>query len=183
MNNIKLFVVSTFVLILSSAVQANIIYDIDVAIGAGSWKGTIETDGTLGLLDDNHILSWSALLNDGSDEVGFFNSTQDGASLYLDTGAWRATATSFYVTRESSFQIRCEATCSGNDLWTMGFDSYQSPTYLDHSTADSGHRNRVFDREELLAGTRSASVPEPTSIGLLALGLAGLGLRRKAYSN
>lgn len=52
----------------SISAQAQTVYYLDRAIGAGSLSGTIKTDGTLGALTPANILSWSFEADDGSDE-------------------------------------------------------------------------------------------------------------------
>jgi hypothetical protein len=46
--------------------KADIIYDVNLTVGAGSATGFIETDGTTGALADGNFKDWSLLLNDGS---------------------------------------------------------------------------------------------------------------------
>ncbi len=64
---IKLAVVG--LLFCSLAAQAQIIYQVDRTVGAGTIKGFIETDGTTGPLDRSHIRSWSFDANDGTDVI------------------------------------------------------------------------------------------------------------------
>jgi hypothetical protein len=43
-----------------------ITYDVAQTIGPGSVTGFIETDGTIGVLDNTNILDFNLLLNDGA---------------------------------------------------------------------------------------------------------------------
>jgi PEP-CTERM motif len=45
---------------------APITYNVDQTIGAGSVTGTVETDGTIGILNANNFVDFNLLLNDGT---------------------------------------------------------------------------------------------------------------------
>jgi hypothetical protein len=70
MRNIKnkklKFITVCSLLFGSLGVQAQIVYQVDRNVGAGTIKGVIETDGTLGSLTPANILSWSLVADDGS---------------------------------------------------------------------------------------------------------------------
>ncbi len=52
------------------AVAGPITYTLNNAVGAGNISGSIQTDGTIGVLGDANLLDWNLLLDDG---VGTFN--------------------------------------------------------------------------------------------------------------
>src|SRR3569832_2623106 len=58
----------------SSASYAGPIIDVNRAIGAGSVSGTIETDGTLGVLSTTSIIDWNLAI-DAGDGHGHFVQT------------------------------------------------------------------------------------------------------------
>ena len=60
---------------LSSGAHAGLIYNVDRAVGAGSVVGTIETDGTLGVLAQVNVLSFSLTLHDGTDSATISSAT------------------------------------------------------------------------------------------------------------
>src|SRR3569833_1586542 len=60
----------------SSASYAGPILDVNRAIGAGSVSGTIETDGTIGVLSTTRIIDWNLAIDDG-----------DGNGHYVQTSA------------------------------------------------------------------------------------------------
>lgn len=57
------------------AQAAPMTYDVDRQIGAGSVRGTITTDGSLGTLASDNIADWMLTINDGD---GSGNLTMDG---------------------------------------------------------------------------------------------------------
>jgi hypothetical protein len=63
-NMIKLATIS--LLFWSLGAQAQIVYQLDRAVGSGTVIGTIETDGTIGPLAPHNILSWSLEADDGA---------------------------------------------------------------------------------------------------------------------
>lgn len=63
-NRLKIAIVS--LLFWSLGAHAQIVYQVDRSVGAGTVKGTIETDGTIGSLTPSNILSWSLEADDGS---------------------------------------------------------------------------------------------------------------------
>lgn len=80
--------------LLFSAVNANaqnITYNVDRGFGGGWITGTIETDGHLGSLSPDNIVSWSFVAFDGTDEVSISSATGG----FLNGTAWSyLTATS-----------------------------------------------------------------------------------------
>ena len=50
----------------SSAASANIVYSVNHAIGAGSIMGSIETDGTQGVISSANIVGWTFTANSAS---------------------------------------------------------------------------------------------------------------------
>ena len=63
-------------LALAGEAQANIVYNVNLAIGAGGVVGTITTDGHVGLLGASDILAWNLT------ETG-----NGGATFHLDNGS------------------------------------------------------------------------------------------------
>ncbi len=73
---------------------ANITYDVDRAIGAGSISGTITTDGTIGVLSTINIVDWELTLNDGTIQSNLLGPLSGANSNYIVTGkSLTATAT------------------------------------------------------------------------------------------
>lgn len=60
---------ATVLLFGSLAAHAGITYYVDRAVGTGTINGTIETNGTIGLLNDSDIVSFSFQVFDGTDIV------------------------------------------------------------------------------------------------------------------
>lgn len=82
----------------SLGAQAQTVYHLDRIVGLGTVKGTIETDGTIGPLTPNNIMSWSLEADDGSgvhDPITIGGSTR-GEGLTGDGAGW-----SFFSATES----------------------------------------------------------------------------------
>lgn len=69
------------------------------------------------------------------------------------------------------------AAYEGSDGWYYGNTGIQSVTGLKDDPTDSVEVN--FGNDAWTLSTPAQAVPEPTSVALLALGLAALGLKRK----
>jgi hypothetical protein len=79
------------ILIAPLAVNAqSITYTVDRTVSAGSIKGTITTDGTIGVLTAANITGWDLDIFDGVDNVNT-NDGEAGASIFLRGSQLRAT--------------------------------------------------------------------------------------------
>lgn len=113
MKSVFIKSLGAFLFLMAGAANANIIYNIDRAVGNGTVSGFIETDGTLGLLGNLNILNWevsvfspdvnggvasvsntgdvmfgdNALIADANDLFFDFDLDQIWG-IYTDTGAW-----------------------------------------------------------------------------------------------
>ena len=87
MKNHLLKIIAISLFSWSFGAQAGIIYDVSRTVQSGSISGTIETDGTIGVLNQSNIISWTLDANDGTDTFTISSTTggllQGNAWSYL----------------------------------------------------------------------------------------------------
>lgn len=183
---IKSLVATLLLLIAPSLAFAGPLFNVNRTIGPGSVTGTIETDGTIGVLAGGNIISWNLIIDDG-DGNGPFNLLNPGNSgLFLSGSLFSATATNllFNFTGGSGFALfQNPSPGSGQNWWCIeGINSNCAGTGNSTESVNRfGSAVFVAHQGSVVIGT-TTNVPEPTSLALLGIGLAGLSTlrRRKA---
>lgn len=182
--------------LLAGPAWGSAIYSVDRDVGVGSVKGTIVTDGSIGDLAVQNILDWSITVTDAE---GSFLLTPE-TSLFasntpLDIGIG-LTATSGallfdFDDGEDYFLMQRYEIGDGGPFWFLANDWFGSgPSEVVYAGPDQFElgpdyeeirdaRLGITERSGTVAVATSISVPAPGSLGLLAIGIAGVTLTRK----
>ena len=171
----------------STVTNASIVYNVDRIIGDGAVTGFIETDGTLGVLGETHIMDWTFTLTapnlDGGSPDVIFLGSKFGAAFIIGSGL---TATSsqllfdFSLASESFFSFSgddarqnfwcletASASCTGNGIgehigWPEG----------EVGSAQAAAQSQVYTDKVVIAQVQT--VPIPAAAWLFVSGLLGL---------
>lgn len=166
-----------------SAMAAPITYDVNRTIaGVGSVVGTVTTDGTIGVLARNNVTGWALTIDDGDGNGSFTLLGGINSALLMlgnllsadaDSLAFDFNGTGFALfqspTTGSSVNWWClEGANSGCAGYGQGetVNRFNEPTYAFRNTAQ-------------VIGTTGGTVPEPATLGLIGLALAGLAATRR----
>jgi hypothetical protein len=166
---------------MGGAVQATpITYNVNQTIGAGGVIGTIQTDGTLGLLSNGNFLTWDLTLNG----VGAsYHITQADSVVQVvgsDTTATAADLFFNYSGADNGYLLFQQGLFSGMHYWcnaTSLGTCFQGATVVPEAFNSPSAQNEPRAGSQVIA-TAAASVPEPASLALLCGALAGMGLAR-----
>ncbi len=164
MKNCILKLATVGLLFWSLGSQAQIVYQVDRIVGAGTIMGTIETDGTLGPLSTANIVSWSFDAFDGADNV----SISFGAG-FLQGDAW-----SYLSATSSQLSFDFDGASADSSVEGISFHGEDSPQTFSFDYNLLG--NIVGQVEQLVhqfGAGEEHRVDSPTRLGQVVIGTVG----------
>ena len=147
----------------------SITYDVNRMVGTGTVTGSITTNGTIGMLTSTSITSFALAISDGT-TTRQINSAS-GATVSGGGPSFAVTLSA--ITWVDPFGV-------GVLLFeTPDFDAWRMGTDYESIVAQRAFRfDAQYNSPQILATAQATGLPEPGTLSLALIGLAGLGFSR-----
>ncbi len=168
----------------SPSLAAPITYNVNQTIGGGSVVGTIQTDGTTGVLNAGNFLAWNLTLNGLLGAT--FDITNADSVVKVEGNDTTATATSIFFNydgADNGYLLFQQQLFSGQKYWcnaTSSNDCFQGASVVPEAFNSLSAQNEPRQGNQVIA--TAVPVPEPASLALFGAAVAGMGLVRRRSS-
>ena len=180
-GNYCLIPVCVLMLVIMSSAQATVIYDVNQTVGTGTVTGHITTDSTIGTITAANIVDWALAFSvDGLN--GAVSSSDIGSRFEVNGTNLSATSTDllFEFNDGSSLFI---GNGDSSSFWFLVDDSAFSVPFerIRVNSLDVSFQTVAYQPGDIIsiASVSSTTVPEPTTLALLGLGLFSLGFNKR----
>src|SRR5271165_1492634 len=175
------FAVITAPLVVGVCNAAPITYNVDQTIGAGSVIGTIQTDGATGVLGSADIIGWNLELNGVGASINLTNSNSHVIDVGSDVTATAQDLFFNYNGTDNGFLGFQVVLFSGNEYYcnavtTQGFDCAPGASVVPRSYTDPSAQFEFRTGNQIIGTAATGTVPEPSTLSVMLLGLAGIAL-------
>ncbi len=179
MKTVKLILLSSFLFFISNAANAGLIYVVDETIDVGTISGTITVD-SLGLIDESNISDWSLTINNGNGDIVIWTPSNSIANSFGNNLS--ATSTQLLFDYDSEAWINQQYFGFADINYNGDALCWGNPGACDVGAARSRiSLNGIFlssEQSGIKAIGAIASVPEPSTLAIFALGMIGLVSRK-----